>query len=161
MLRLYILAALKVGYCAGNSQYSVISAGGHSHGIKCLFEDHISCRVKGAMLSYVSGLHLGVTGEVAARKSLLGNSSRLYSSRSYVSRIEKAASEAVAKMAARGVKKTVRVMIVGFNNDAFTLVRTMSSFVKEATVSVAAGQTCPLSLSPAWTAGNPTPRCGF
>ncbi|MBR3794774.1 MAG: ribosome biogenesis GTPase YlqF [Clostridia bacterium] len=33
-----------------------------------------------------------------------------------ISRIEKAASEAVAKMAARGVKKTVRVMIVGVPN---------------------------------------------
>ena len=33
-----------------------------------------------------------------------------------VSRIEKAASEAVAKMAAKGVKKTVRVMIVGVPN---------------------------------------------
>ena len=33
-----------------------------------------------------------------------------------ISRIEKAASEAVAKMAAKGVKKTVRVMIVGVPN---------------------------------------------
>ena len=33
-----------------------------------------------------------------------------------IARIEKAASEAVAKMAARGVKKTVRVMIVGVPN---------------------------------------------
>ena len=33
-----------------------------------------------------------------------------------ISRIEKAASEAVARMAARGVKKTVRVMIVGVPN---------------------------------------------
>ena len=41
-----------------------------------------------------------------------------------IARIEKASADAVAKMAAKGVKKTVRVMIVGVPNDGASIART-------------------------------------